>query len=205
MATKAQVYSDEFLARHNPDKRTPELATEILMRVANGEAYASIWRSDHDKFPHPVNWSYWLTADAELSLAWAQAKNIQADTFVHDAMVIADTEPDRIVSDNGSRYDNAHVTWLKNRADIRMKRAAQINPIAYGDKQLHAGHDGGALKTEVALSLPQLAERLRLAARPSDSTIEGKATPAIAKPQVPLDPVPRTRARDIEPDVSEFV
>lgn len=152
-------------------KRTPELETEILMRVAEGQSLWAIYRSDRAKFPHPVNWSNWLDTDSSLQLAHATVREHAADLHVSDAMDILDADPPRVLSydKDGNvstlRIDAAGVALAKHRSDLRMKRAAQINPAVYGDKTLHAGHDGKEIKTEVAMSIGQTLAQLREAKR----------------------------------------
>jgi len=65
------------------------------------------------------------------------------------------------------------VARARLRFEGRMKLLAKWFPQHYGDKLLHAGHDGGAIKSETALSVKELAQQLR--ARASGLTIEGDA------------------------------
>lgn len=183
---------------NNGPKRSPELIAEILTRVANGENYTAIWKSDKSRYPHPVNWIQWRDADPELSLAHASIKELQADAVVQDALEIIDTEPDKVATKEGLRWDTGHITWLKNRADMRMKRAAQIAPHVYGEKTLHAGHDGGSIKTETVAALPSLMERLRSVRKAGGTAAEA----VIDQPAVtPADPSPvgQEGTRPLEP------
>ena len=65
------------------------------------------------------------------------------------------------------------VARARLRFEGRMKLLAKWFPQHYGDKLLHAGHDGGAIKSETALSVKELAQQLR--ARASGLVIEGDA------------------------------
>ena len=46
------------------------------------------------------------------------------------------------------KYDNAHVAWLRNRAEYRLKLLAKWNPKKYGDRMIneHTGSDGGPIE-----------------------------------------------------------
>jgi len=142
-------------------KRTPELVAEMLQAISEGQTVSGMWRSDPVKFPHPTAWSNWCDGDPALNLAAARAKRHAAEYHVTLAQEIINTKPELALTKDGSRWDSASVTWLKNRTDFHMKRAAQIDPAQYGDKQLLAGHDGGSIKTETVAALPTLMERLR--------------------------------------------
>lgn len=148
-----------------------ELVAEVLLRLAEGKSLWATYDSDRVKYPHPNTWNEWCSADSDLRIAHVRAKELGADRYVDEAMSLLNAPPERVTlyndkgePDNG-RIDPSAVVLAKARADIRMKRAAQINPREYGDKQLHAGFDGGAIKSETALSLPEMIERLRLAKR----------------------------------------
>jgi hypothetical protein len=213
MAATAVVTHDRgFTGRRfvQPSKRSLEVENEILMRLSEGEALWAIYRSDREKFPHPNIWCEWLLADSELKLAHDVARQHAADVYVSDAMDVLDAEPERIMryTEDGTaiptRIDPASVVLAKHRSDVRMKRAAQINPAVYGDKTLHAGHDGKEIKTEVAMSITQTLAQLREAKRlgteassaivearrpePSDKALLAKADERTASTPKPLEP-----------------
>jgi len=175
MASKAIDFAPSKYAA----KRSPELIAEMLLRISEGQTVAAMWSGDPTKFPHPSAWSNWCGDDAALSLAAARARQQGADFHAAVAETIINTEPEVVSTKEGARRDSAHVTWLKNRTDFHMKRAAQLDQGQYGDKQLLAGHDGGAIKTETLAALPNLVERMRNARKAggpaSEVTIEQPA------------------------------
>ncbi len=81
----------------------------------------------------------WLDKDKEFAARFAQARDVGADVIAEEALSIIDTFPIEAVSDSGSRLDSAHVAWLKNRAEMRLKLLAKWNPKKYGDRTVLAG------------------------------------------------------------------
>lgn len=156
-------------------KRTPELVQDILKHISEGESVASLWVGDSEKYPHPTTWSVWVRDDPQLSLASARARQQGADFHAVAAHQAFHTKPEMIISDKGNRMDGAHVTWLKNQGDFHMKRAAQLDQNQYGEKTLLAGHDGGEIKSNVALSMPQIMEEMRQAKKRAKQLEEGGA------------------------------
>lgn len=136
-----------------PAKKKPELIEEVLSRIAQGETLAALGR---ELDFHPQSWARWIAEDEELSLAYAQARDIGADVIADEALRIIDAEPERIVQvdedgkTTSTRLDSAAVTWAKNRAEMRLKLLAKWNPKKYGDKQtVDLGNkDGETLKVE---------------------------------------------------------
>ena len=81
----------------------------------------------------------WLDKDKEFAARFAQARDVGADVIAEEALEIIDTFPIAATSDSGSRLDSAHVAWLKNRAEMRLKLLAKWNPKKYGDRTTLAG------------------------------------------------------------------
>ena len=184
MASKAIDFAPSKYA----PKYSPELVAEMLLRISEGQTVVGMWREDRDKFPHPVTWDDWCGNDAALALAGARAKKHAAEHHITLAEEIISTKPELALTKDGSRWDSASVTWLKNRTDFHLKRAAQIDPAQYGDKQLHAGHDGGSIKTETVAALPSIMERLRSVRKAGGTAAEAIIDqPAVAH----ADPSPK--------------
>ena len=76
----------------------------------------------------------WMEKDADFSQRFARARDVGHDAIADEALAIIDTFPVETVSDSGSRLDAGHVSWLKNRAEMRLKLLAKWNPKKYGDK-----------------------------------------------------------------------
>jgi len=132
-------------------KRTPEVVEEILARLSDGEPLAAICRSA-DKFPHPVVWGRWIAADEQLAIAYAHARDAGSHAIAEQALELADG-----VAVNGESIQKA-----KLQIETRLKLLAKWNPKLYGEqtKTLLAGHDGGAVKTEVASASPEAMREL---------------------------------------------
>jgi len=120
-----------------PSKYTPELAESICERLSCGESLTSIcaaegmskrttvvgWQGQHDGF----------------STAYARARIAYADAIFDEAMEIADDslgdwttrtkkgEEIRVV-------DHENIQRSRLRVDTRLRVAAKINPVKYGDK-----------------------------------------------------------------------
>lgn len=80
----------------------------------------------------------WMGKDKEFAQRFAHARDIGADCIADDALEIIDTEPVMTGGDN-PKYDSAHVAWLRNRAEYRLKLLAKWNPKKYGDRTVLAG------------------------------------------------------------------
>jgi hypothetical protein len=61
-------------------------------------------------------------------------------------------------SENSSseRIDSAHVAWLKNRAEQRMKLLAKWNPKKYGDRLALAGDKENPLEVKQTIDASKL-------------------------------------------------
>ena len=96
----------------------------------------------------------WLDSDKDFASRFARAREIGADAIAYEALEIIDTVPDRAVgADGSSRYDAAHVTWLRNRAEQRLKLLAKWNPKRYGDRQIIAGDADEPVKVEASFDV----------------------------------------------------
>ena len=91
---------------------------------------------------------YWMDDDKEFASAIARAREVGYHAIAHDTLGISDEEPERIISDQGSRIDPAFVAWQKMRVEQRMKLLAKWSPKLYGDRitQEHTGTDGGPVQ-----------------------------------------------------------
>lgn len=98
----------------------------------------------------------WLEKDAEFHARFARAREIGQDVIAEEALAIIDTEAEMAgsTSEKGESYhrDSAHVSWLKNRAEMRLKLLAKWNPKRYGDK-VDVTSDGKAVGLAIAIDL----------------------------------------------------
>jgi len=160
------------------------IADDIITRVGNGENTRAIMRTigiNHSTLYR------WFAADPELSARYEEARLQGAHAIANEALAILDGDdldemvPSEIEGAKGlvpravklAAIGGDPVARARLRFEGRMKLLAKWFPQHYGDKLLHAGHDGGAIKSETALSVKELAQQLR--ARASGLTIEGDA------------------------------
>lgn len=76
----------------------------------------------------------WVNKDDEFASRFARARDVGHDVIAEDCMAIIDEFPIMAESESGSRIDSAHVSWMKNRVEMRLKLLAKWNPKKYGDK-----------------------------------------------------------------------
>ncbi len=124
--------------RGRPAEPVPtEKMEEILVWIAQGQPLREYCRIEGNPAFRTVY--DWLDKDKEFAARFAQARDVGADVIAEEALSIIDTFPLEAVSDSGSRLDSAHVAWLKNRAEMRLKLLAKWNPKKYGDRTVLAG------------------------------------------------------------------
>jgi hypothetical protein len=94
----------------------------------------------------------WAEADPELAARIARARDVGEDVIAADILKIIDQEPSLSVTQFGSSYDSASVTWSKNRAEMRLKLLAKWNPKKWGDKvQLGGAADLPPIQSNVTI------------------------------------------------------
>lgn len=115
-----------------PESVPKDTADEILNWIAHGKTLRDFCRQEGKP-----NWRTvydWLEKDQDFSARFARARDMGADAIAEEALEIIDTAPEMAFSATGSHKDGAHVTWLKNRAEMRLKLLAKWNPRKYGEK-----------------------------------------------------------------------
>lgn len=123
---------------------------EIVAWIASGQTLrdfcrqegAPSWRTVYD----------WLEKDEDFATRFARARELGQDAIAEETLQIIDTFPMEAVSDSGSRLDSAHVAWLKNRVEQRMKLLAKWNPKKWGDK-VDLTSDGKAVGLAINIDL----------------------------------------------------
>lgn len=120
-----------------PEPVPTEKMSEILEWIAHGKPLREYCRIEGNPAFRTVY--DWIDKDKEFAARFAQARDVGADVIAEEALEIIDTFPVEAVSDSGSRLDSAHVAWLKNRAEMRLKLLAKWNPKKYGDRTVLAG------------------------------------------------------------------
>ena len=127
-------------------------AQEICDWVSQGKTLRE-WCRNNDI--HYSTVYLWMGKDKEFAQRFAHARDIGHDAIADECLEIIDTEPEMAESlstsgSSSSHRDSAHVGWLKNRAEMRLKLLAKWNPKKYGDKTIneHTGADGGAIQID---------------------------------------------------------
>jgi hypothetical protein len=163
----------------------------LLARLALGDTLTTIAKAmDVDRTRlHQV-----IAADPDLSARVAEAKAIGIDAREDSIMRIVDGDDlddqveimlDGSVRGFGSRKvklaaaGGDPVARARLRAEYTLKILAVKDPARYGNKVMHAGHDGGAIKHDTMLSIKALAEGLRNAAATRVIDVAGVAAPAL--------------------------
>lgn len=135
-----------------PTKYSPELAAEILTRIAEGESLHRITKEAG--MPSHSSVYLWLMLYPEFSDKYARAREEQADTLADEIVAIADEPPAEVVDDKGvARTDSGWVTWQKNRVDARKWVAAKLKPKKYGDRQIVAGDADNPVEIKADLAV----------------------------------------------------
>lgn len=119
---------------------TQKIAGEICERLSKGEPLAQICRDDG--FPAVRTVSDWKKAEPAFAAEFARARDEGFDAIAEECLTIADTDPERVVTEGGSRIDPGHVQWSKNRIETRLKLLAKWDPKRYGDKLDLSSSDG---------------------------------------------------------------
>lgn len=134
-----------------PSLFTDEIAAEICERLSEGETLRSICRDEH--MPAWRTVYDWIEGNTGFSAAFARARELGFDAIAEDTLGIIDTPAEMARSwtegGGGSEHrDSAHVAWLKNRVEQRMKLLAKWSP-KYREKltQEHTGPGGGPIQT----------------------------------------------------------
>lgn len=122
-----------------PSKYTPELATEIVLRISKGEPLRQICRDEH--MPHWTVVYDWQTADKEFSLRIAHARELGEEAIAQECIEIADNATNDWMANNSTspnaepyRLNGEHVQRSKLRIETRLKLLAKWNPRKWGEK-----------------------------------------------------------------------
>jgi hypothetical protein len=115
-----------------PEVVPQDKADEIVVWISNGQTLRDYCRIEGNPAFRTIY--DWQVKDKEFSARIAHARELGHDAIAEETLEIIDTFPIEVVSDNGSRLDAGHVSWLKNRVEQRMKLLAKWNPKKYGEK-----------------------------------------------------------------------
>ena len=171
-----------------PTKRTDETIENVLLRIANGETLRAACLANNLAVQTFAKWRD-EDKNSDLARAYQLATELGHDAIAEECLDIIDTEAERISDrDGNTRRDPAHVAWLKNRAETRMRLLSKWSPQKYGDNiamQL-TGKDGGAIQVDNSAAVHELVSLLRASKRGDAIEHSGDkpagALPAPAKP-----------------------
>lgn len=133
-----------------PEPVPKAMAEEIIVWIADGNTLREFCRQ-----PGKPNWRTvyeWIEKDPIFAARFARARDMGHDAIAEDTLAIIDTEAERAISEGGVRRDAAHVAWLKNRVEQRMKLLAKWNPKKYGDKV--GVESSGSIAVTIATGVP---------------------------------------------------
>lgn len=169
-----------------PKVHSPEVFAEVIARVAKGETIAAVAKRIGVDRAAVTNWARRFP---EFGRDLAKAMEDGADALADETLRIVDGDD---LDDEVEMIDlttkqlalvprkvklaaagGDPVARARLRSEMRLKLLAARSPEKYGNKVLHAGHDGGAIKSAQTIDIKGIAAQLRAAA--AGRTIEGAA------------------------------
>ena len=95
-----------------------------------------------------------IKTDKELMTRFTYTSRfLGARAIAAEALELVDTIPPVIGEGDNARMDNAHVNWMRSRADLRLKLLSKWYPQEYGDK---VGIDAkGDINLTISTGIPQ--------------------------------------------------
>jgi hypothetical protein len=134
MTTESTRQGEKRIGRP-PEPVPKDHADAIIDWISTGQTLRQWCR---DNGIHYSTVYLWMAKDEDFAQRFAQARDIGHDCIADEILEIIDTEPEMaetVSQFGGSKHrDSGHVTWLKNRAEQRLKLLAKWNPKKYGDK-----------------------------------------------------------------------
>jgi len=146
-----QIVSKQSKLGRPTSKPNQVIVEEICDWIAHGKTLRSYcrlkgkpsWRTIYN----------WLDKDSEFSSRFTQVRMMGADAIAEEALELIDTPPVLTGSEDSPKLDNAHVNWMRNRADLRLKLLAKWFPQRYGDR-VGLDHTGD-IKLVINTGIPQ--------------------------------------------------
>ncbi len=139
----------------NPRALTSELKAKICERIADGATVREI--AALDGMPGKSTIFVELRRDPEFAAAYAQAREMQLESWEDELLAIADDASRDAVTrpEGGEAFNHEHIARSKLRVNTRQWIMSKRLPRRYGDRvaQELSGPDGGAIKTEAISDL----------------------------------------------------
>ena len=133
-------------------KPDPVIVENLLVHVANGGTVRAFCREKHNPSYNTIY--RWLQKDSDLMTRFTYTSRfLGARAIAEEALELVDTIPPVIGDGDNARMDNAHVNWMRSRADLRLKLLSKWYPQEYGDK---VGIDAkGDINLTITTGIPQ--------------------------------------------------
>jgi len=133
-------------------KPDPVIVENLLVHVANGGTVRAFCREKHNPSYNTIY--RWLDKDKDLMTRFTYTSRfLGARAIAEEALELVDTIPPVIGDGDNARMDNAHVNWMRSRADLRLKLLAKWYPQEYGEK---VGIDArGDINLTISTGIPQ--------------------------------------------------
>ena len=150
---KLQTVGKQFIKKGRPiSKPDPEVVEKLLEHVANGGTVRAFCREKNN--PSYKTIYRWLNKDSELMTRFVYTSRfLGARAIAEEALELVDTVPPLIGEGENAKMDNAHVNWMRSRADLRLKLLAKWYPQEYGDK---VGIDAkGDIRLSIVTGVPE--------------------------------------------------
>jgi hypothetical protein len=143
--------------RGRPSLYTPDLASEICRRLADGETLRAICRDE--AMPDERTVRTWAVGNASFSPQYAKAREIGYWGMADELLEIADDGQNDTYKDEHGVYkiDQEAIARSRLRVDTRKWLLSKALPKVYGDKLTAevTGKDGGPIE-ELITNLPEL-------------------------------------------------
>ena len=131
----------------------PEICEKVLEYVANGGTLRSFCRQKG--MPSYRTLYRWLDKDEEFMSRFVHTSRfLGARAIAEEALALVDTPPPMIGEGENARMDNAHVNWMRSRADLRLRLLAKWYPQEYSEKLIGI-ETKGDINVNVITGVPQ--------------------------------------------------
>ena len=147
-----QIVSKQSKLGRPVKKPDPVIVENLLVHVANGGTVRAFCREKHNPSYNTIY--RWLDKDKDLMTRFTYTSRfLGARAIAEEALELVDTIPPVIGDGDNARMDNAHVNWMRSRADLRLKLLAKWYPQEYGEK---VGIDArGDINLTISTGIPQ--------------------------------------------------
>ena len=138
-------------------KPDPVIVEKVLEHVANGGTLRAFCREKGN--PSYRTLYRWMSQDNKeskdfLSRFTYTSRFLGARAIAEEALALVDTPPPVIGEGENARYDNAHVNWMRSRADLRLRLLAKWFPQEYSEKLIGI-ETKGDINVNVITGVPQ--------------------------------------------------